>query len=105
MARESLKYFDKRYLFSLLLMILIFVVGECTTRLNRYNLEHPKKSTYYEIPTGVIERTSPPKKLNIEIRNDDCISKKEFYEGMEDAEMRGKEDDPSAKDIYDEFNR
>ena len=33
------------------------------------------------------------------------MTKDEFYNGMEDAEMKGEENDPSAQEIYDEFNR
>ena len=54
---------------------------------------------------GVDPPRKPTRVIRFNAQEKECLTKDEFYEGMEDAEMRGMGDDPSAQDIYDEFNR
>lgn len=54
---------------------------------------------------GVKPQKKPTRIISFSSQEKECLTKDEFYEGMEDAEMKGNADDPSAQDIYDEFNR
>ncbi len=81
------------------------MIGQCeVTRIkNQVRNRKPYKWNY---SMGVEPQPKNPRKIRIpRSSKSDYLTKEEFYEGMEDAEMKGMADDPSAGDIYDEFNR
>lgn len=90
------------------LLILITEIGKCSYQQDKARLEHEIRVLQNSGPIpdlGVVPQKVPTKFIKFNSNKDECLSKKEFYEGMEDAEMKGMDDDPSAQDIYDEFNR
>ena len=88
-------------------VIFVAGIGLCENPKRRAEVESNK--TYeWQYNLGVEPRKSKPTRItkyNKSSRGSDYVTKEEFYEGLEDAEMKGKADDPSAQDIYDEFNR
>ena len=91
------------------LMFIIFVtgLGHCSEAERKQRLYERRSNRSSEcIPIlGVEEQKMPTRFIKPMKWDNDHMTKKEFYEGMEDAEMKGMADDPSAQDIYDEFNR
>ena len=91
------------------IMVVIFIsgIGRCSENESKRHVQNNRVNGTYEwnYNLGVEEQKMPTRFIKPMRRNDNCMTKKEFYEGMEDAEMKGMADDPSAQDIYDEFNR
>ena len=91
------------------IMFVIFVsgIGHCSETKNKQRLYNNRVNSTYEwkYNLGVEEQKMPTRFMKPMKRDNDYMTKKEFYEGMEDAEMKGMADDPSAQDVYDEFNR
>lgn len=90
-----------------LLIFLISLLGEC----ERANDRIARQSGGDYVFEKNLGKAPPSKKTTRTVRfrspnrGPDYLTKDEFYDGMEDAEMKGMEHDPSAEDIYNEFNR
>lgn len=81
------------------------MLGECD---NRERITERSNRTPYKWNSGLGVETQKknPRKIRMpRSSSDEYVTKGEFYEGLEDAEMKGQADDPSAGDIYNEFNR
>lgn len=90
------------------IMFVIFVsgIGYCSEVERKQHHNNRVNDTYeWKYNLGVEKQKIPTRFVKPMKRDNDYMTKKEFYEGLEDAEMQGMEDDPSAQDIYDEFNR
>ena len=89
------------------LLFSIWWLGKTSEEQDRREAEQYLHSINYD-PTeklGVEPVKMPTRFLHYTPPESNCLPKDEFYEGMEDAEMRGMDDDASAQDIYDVFNR
>ncbi|MCF6171502.1 MAG: hypothetical protein L3J66_11045 [Bacteroidales bacterium] len=101
-------FFKSIFIWLFLILIFIINLGEYSEQKDKEKLQSYIKLQRRSGPIpdlGVKPPKKPTRIIRFNSKDKECLSKQEFYEGMENAEMRGDADDPSAQDIYDEFNR
>jgi len=102
MVTRSIKF----VLYGIFFVTFVSGIGECENQ--RKENELASRTPYkWQYNLGIEPSNKPTRVIRItkDLTEDKYLTKEEFYEGMEDAEMKGMADDPSAQEIYDEFNR
>ena len=91
--------------YGLLFIIFVSGIGKCEQSRQKEQLgsQQPYKWNY----NMGVETQKKPTRFSKPLKSSgsEYMTKREFYEGMENAEAKGMADDPSAQEIYDEFNR